>query len=593
MATALPFDPGIRHLLAPKTLAMRRRFGAAATVARALGLGIAGLLFYAVLFAVLFRLLLYFRAAAGLGEVLAGKLLGLILLGFLSILVLSNIVTALSSFFLAHDLELIVAAPADSVRVYLARLAETITHSSWMVVAVLVPVLAAYGVVYRGGWLFAAVAVITLASYITIPGVLGAAITLVLVNVFPARRARDLLALVGLFGVAGFVVVIRLMRPEQLARPEGFRSLVDFIALLDTPRSAWLPSEWAAQALLAALPGRGAVSAGLEATASPGASGLARFAATLPELFPLLLLASTAAALLVLGAWLHERLYREGFSRAQEGAELRTADSPRKPWLEHALALLRLGPRSRALVAKDVRSFFRDTTQWSQLVLLVALVAVYVYNVKVLPLYTGEQVGFFLVNVISFLNLGLAGFVLAAVAARFLFPAVSLEGRTLWLLRSSPIELRRLLWTKFWVGLTPLLLLALALTAVTNWVLDVGPFMMALSLASIGVITFAIAALALGFGALFPQFDTDNAAEISTGFGGFLFMMVTIVYLGVVISAEAWPVYALLRARLSGQGAPGHLTLVVAAGLGFALLVSGAAVLIPLRLAVRRVAELE
>ncbi len=576
-ATTLAAGPSLRHLLAPKALATRRRFGAAASVARALVLGSAGTVFYALLFAVLYRLLVYFRAAAGLGEVLAGKLLGLILVGFLAILVLSNVVAALSSFFLAQDLELIAAAPADGVRVYLARLFETVTHSSWMVVVVLIPVLAAYAVVYHGGWLFAGVAVTGLAAYLLIPAVLGAAITLVLVNVFPARRTRDLFALIGLFGTAGVVVLVRVLRPEQLARPEGFRSLVDFIAVLDTPRSTWLPSEWAAQAFLAALPGR-AGDAGVAVT---------------PDFFPLLLLVSTAAALLVLGAWLHQRLYREGFSRAQEGAALRAAAAPRTPRLERTLAALGLAPRGRALVAKDIRSFFRDPTQWSQLVLLAVLVAVYVYNVKVLPLYTGEQVGFFLVNVIAFLNLGLAGFVLTAVAARFLFPAVSLEGRTLWLLRSSPLQLRRLLWTKFWIGVTPLLALALALTAITNWVLSVGAFMMALSLVSIAVITFSIAALALGFGALFPQFDTDNAAEISTGFGGFLFMMVATGYLATVVAAEAWPVYAFLRARLAGGGLDPHRALAVALGLGFALLASAVAVFLPLRLAVRRIGELE
>ena len=86
---------------------------------------------------------------------------------------------------------------------------------------------------------------------------------------------------------------------------------------------------------------------------------------------------------------------------------------------------------------KELRLFFRDTTQWSQLILLAVLVVVYVFNIKYLPL-RGEGVTFFLVNVIPFLNLVLAGFVLASVAARFIFPSVSLEGRTLWLLRSSP-----------------------------------------------------------------------------------------------------------------------------------------------------------
>jgi ABC-2 type transport system permease protein len=248
---------------------------------------------------------------------------------------------------------------------------------------------------------------------------------------------------------------------------------------------------------------------------------------------------------------------------------------------------------TRSLVAKDIRTFFRDTTQWSQLILLIVLVVIYVYNIKVLPLWTGEEVGFFLTNVVAFLNLGLAGFVLAAIAARFLFPAISLEGRTLWLLKSSPLDLTRLLWTKYWVGVTPLLVLAVALTAGTNYILRVGPFMMTLSLISIVMITFAIASLALGFGAIFPRFETDNAAEISTGFGGLLFMMSAVAYLGIMIVLEAWPVYSVLYAQSQGLGVSAGQSTGLAIGLGAALAVSIAAILLPLRAARRRVEQLD
>ena len=37
--------------------------------------------------------------------------------------------------------------------------------------------------------------------------------------------------------------------------------------------------------------------------------------------------------------------------------------------------------------------------------------------------------------------------------------------------------------------------------------------------------TLALAGLALGFGTLFPQFETENAAQIPTSFGGLVFMM--------------------------------------------------------------------
>jgi ABC-2 type transport system permease protein len=562
-------QPSVLQLLSPKWRAARRRMASEGNAFRVLVMGFVGLIFFSIVFGIIYRVLGHFRATPGVGDLLAGKLLALILLAFLSILLLSNIITALSSFFLARDIELISAAPVDSVRVYAARFIETVVNSSFMMLIVLLPILLAFGVSYGFSIAFIAVTVVALLSFLVLPAVVGTALTLVLVNVFPARRARELLALIALFGAAALITMFRLLRPEQLARPEGFRNLVDFIAALRTPQSIWLPSEWTAQAILGPL-----------GAADNGA-----------DLFPLLLLVSTAAAFLVMGAWLHGRLYRDGLSRSQEGAELQDgAGSKRRRRIEDWLGAVPVTTRS--LVAKDIRTFFRDTTQWSQLILLVVLVAVYVYNVKVLPLFSGEEVGFFLINVVSFLNLGLAGFVLAAIAARFLFPAVSLEGRTLWLLRSSPLALRSLIWSKYWVGITPLLVLALALTIGTNLILKITGFMMVLSVVSIIVMTFAISSMALGFGAVFPKFDTENMAEIPTSFGGMLFMMTATAYLGVVIALQAWPVYAILQTRQTGPVSSGQLTY-LAVSLAVAAVISLVAIILPLRVAAQRIELLD
>ena len=152
-------------------------------------------------------------------------------------------------------MELLVSAPVDSVRLYGARLVETIVDSSWMVALLAIPLLAAYGVVYGAGWPFYGLAVATIIPYLVLPAVLGSALTLMLVNVFPAGRTRDLLALIGLFAAAGVVALFRFLRPERLVRPEEFRDLVDFMAVLRTPSSPWLPNEWAAQSLMSQLTG--------------------------------------------------------------------------------------------------------------------------------------------------------------------------------------------------------------------------------------------------------------------------------------------------------------------------------------------------
>jgi len=523
-----------------------------------------GTLFWLAVFRVLYVILRYFRGVEELGPLLAGKLLGLVLLSFISILVLSNVITALSSFFLAKDLDLLVSAPVDWLRIYLAKLGETLLHSSWMVALMAVPILTAYGVIYHGGPLFAPFAVLTLFPMLVVPAVAGSAVTLVLVNVFPARRTRDLLSIVALGAAGGLILLLRVIRPERLASPEGFRNLLDFIAVLRTPTSPFLPSEWATKAIMTFL--RGEV-----------------------DPLPLVLLWTTAAALVTIGAMLHRALFASGFTKAQEGAERFV----RGEWWRWTVGTLLgfLPVAKREFVLKDVKLFFRDTTQWSQLILLAVLVVVYLFNIKALPLHRGEQVGFFYVTLVSFLNLGLAGFVLAAIAARFIFPAVSLEGRHMWLLRSSPLELKTLLWSKYWVGTVPLLVLALLLTGLTNVLLQVRSFMMVVGMLTIGGLTFAIAALALGFGALYPQFETENAAQIATSFGGLVYMMATIALLGAVLRALWTAVYAYVRAVYEGQ--PVVVDAWMISWFAVAAALCAAATVLPLWVGLRRMERFE
>ena len=555
------------HILQPKwrtALTRARQERKSGGTGKAIVLAVVGLLFWAAVFGVLLRVLRYFRGVQEIGALLAGKLLSLSLLSFVSVLLLSNVITALSAFFLAKDLDLLVSSPVDRVRIYVAKLGETLLHSSWMVALMTVPIFAAYAVVYRGGWLFPLVAVGAFLPFLVLPAVIGSATTLILVNVFPARRTRDLLSLIALGAAAGIILLFRIIRPEQLARPEGFRNLLDFITVLRAPTSPLLPSEWVTKSVMGYLGGP-------------------------MDWLPLYLLWSTAAAAVVLGALLHTRLYHTGFTKAQEGAE-RFVRGGLWQWALGGL-LKPLGAARREFVLKDLKLFFRDTTQWSQLILLAALLVVYLFNIRALPLFRGEQVPFYTVSIVSFLNLGLAGFVLASIAARFIFPAVSLEGRQMWLLRSSPLELRALLWSKYWVGTIPLLVLALAITVLTNVLLKASPFMMAVGVSTIVLLTLAISALALAFGALYPQFETENAAQIPTSFGGLVFMMATITLLAVVIVIESVPVYGYLRAAFNHQ--PLHVSPLMLGAFALVIAVCVGATVVPLRIALRKIEQFE
>jgi ABC-2 type transport system permease protein len=558
--------PGLWIVLGPKWQAARTRLRQqrAGAGPRFLLLALLALAFWSGVFGVVYRVLRYFRGVADIGDLLSTKLLGLALLAFSSILLLSNVITALSSFFLAKDLDLLAASPLHSIRFYLAKLVETTLHSSWMVALLAVPLFAAYGIVYGGGVLWPVIVVAAFVPFLVLPAVVGSTLTLLLVNIVPARRAKELLSLVAIGAAGGLVLLLRLAQPEQLVRPEGFRSLADFVRMLETPTNPLLPSEWAMRMLM---------------------NWLLRVA----DPRPVAALWGSAVVALVAGGILFRWRYRHAFSKAQEGAP---PTGGGRGWAAALGALLGWLPAERReFILKDARLFFRDPTQWSQLILLGVLVVVYLFNIQALPVFSGEQVPPTVVTLVVFLNLGLAGFVLAAIAARFLFPSVSLEGRQMWLLRSSPLDLRSMLWSKYWIGTVPLLVLALVITTVTNLILRASPFMTLVSEATMVLFTLAASALALSFGAFYPRFDTENAAQIPTSFGGLVYMMASVLLLALVIMLEAPAVATRVQAEQAGTTMQWDAGLLVP--LAAAVVLCCAATLLPLRLALARMEQLE
>jgi len=484
-----------------------------------------GLLFWVGIFIVFFRVLLYFQGIEAIGDILAAKLLSMVFLCLFSILIFSNIVTALSTYFLSDDLGAIISYPISFGEIYFSRFIETIVNSSWMVLFFGFPVFLAYGMVYQPGPSYYLMLIAVLIPFFLTPAGIGSIMTLLLVTLLPARRLKDILILLSISLFVALYIFFRLLQPERLVDPEAFSGLMDYIASLQAPASPFLPSQWAVDCLSPILLG--------------GKSNL----------FFLGLLWITGLAILAIGEEIFSRMYFEAWSKSQEA---KTAKISRSKFVNSMLNFFvrPFSPTTQALLIKDLKVFFRDTHQWPQLFLIIALIAIYLYNFRVLSLDKSPLPTFYLQNLVSFLNLGLAGFVLAAVAVRFSFPAVSMEGKSFWIIRSAPLELKGFVQTKFWMNFFFLFILAEILTIYSNYLLNATRFMMILSAVTIGLMTFGITSLGIGLGAYFPRFKVANVAQIPTGFGGVVYMILAMGFIGLIVILEARPVYILFMARL-------------------------------------------
>ncbi|PYQ03146.1 MAG: hypothetical protein DMF82_14045 [Acidobacteria bacterium] len=473
-----------------------------------IGLGVA-----AAIFAVVFWLTWQLDYYEELGDYLIRLGLSWLFLTFLSFLAFSGIVTALSTFFLSEDLRLLVAAPVAPARLFYSRFTKTVGQASWMVATFMGPVLLAVGIARCAGPLYYLAGLLSLLPFVVIPVALGSMVTLFLVNVFPARRARDVLMLMGLLFAVSLVMLLRFLRPERLLNVESLPDVTAFFATLQSPVTPLLPSFWAGETVFSGL--QGSVD-WLHAGA----------------------LWTTALAFTVIARAAFGRYYFTGWSKAQEA---RKARFTRMRALDHLAHRLPVRPLGRSLLLKDVKVFLRDTTQWSQLLLLLALVLVYLYNFRVLDLERIPYMGTMVKNVYAFVNLAMASFVLSAVAVRFVFPAVSAEGPAFWIIRTAPIPMRSFLWSKFWTGLVPILMLAEALTIVSNRFLGADPFLRVLGAVAVFFMTFALVGLATGMGAQHPRFNAENTTQVAGSYGGIAFMVLAVLYILAMIALLAWP----------------------------------------------------
>jgi ABC-2 type transport system permease protein len=515
-------------LLSVRMLALKNSISSADRGARkkALVMIAVGLIFWTLMFVLSSRVLSYFRSTEIIGDILANYLLSMLFLTFFSLLVFSNIITSLSNLYLSADLELCHSSPASLEEVFISRVIFTLFDSSWMVIIFGLPVMMAYGWVFKPGPLFYFDLFHLGFALSIIASAIGILITVTLVSIFPAQKTRDIIMIFMVFAVIALYLMFRMIRPERLVDPDAFFSIMQYVSVLEAPDHPFLPTNWITGVLWSHISRRAGGS----------------------NLFNIMLLWSTAIALMVINTWVAGAVYFNGFSKSQEAKRRRAG----KGFLDMAVRLMKkpMGEDTGAILEKDVRIFFRDNTQWSQLLLLGALVAVYLYNFSVLPLERSAIRLDFLQNTVAFLNLGLASFVLASISVRFVFPAVSSEGKSFWIIRKSPLSIKRFLVGKYLIYIFPMLLLGEILIIATNRLLDVSLFMMVLSSVTMFFSVFAIVSLGIGLGALYPRFKYENITQVSTGFGGLVYMIISAIYMAVIIMLEAGPVYIFFNADL-------------------------------------------
>ncbi|MGI6460612.1 MAG: putative ABC transporter permease subunit [Candidatus Hydrogenedentales bacterium] len=496
-----------------------------------------------------------------LGKLLMGSLLSVLTLALFLMLMFSNVLIAFSTFYRTREMAFLIQSPLPLHSLFIARLAECIAFSSWASAYLGSPLILAYGLVTEASPALYLAAVLVFLPFVVIPAALGTMLTMFLARLFPVVKKWVLIALAAC-AVAG---VFFYLRDKLLAGDESAERILTLVfGAASRTQSPFLPSHWAAQAILTAASGDYSRSA-----------------------FDLLLLLSNALFFSWLAMQAAEILFYPGWSalKGLEHQRFRPLDRGLLGGLER---LLRALPNpARSLIIKDVKLFWRDPTQWSQFLIFFGIMAVYVANLRNRSaMLDAEAYRTFIVS----LNLGACSLITATLTSRFVYPLVSLEGQRFWLLGLAPFTFRQLIWQKYWMCAATTALFSTVIVTLSCIILRMEPLPFFLSMYSMTLVNLGLAGMSVGLGSLYPNFNEDNPARIVSGMGGTLNFLLSIAYITLVVAGQT---FMLQWKRFSGAGGSMSYWGAFAAVVGFTAVLTAAATLVPMRLGLRNLEQME
>lgn len=455
----------------------------------------------------------FFRGHEPFGSLLIDQSFYLFNMALFVMLMISSGTSAFTSMFRSKETVFLATQPVYWKEIYFIKLLESIWLSSWSFFFVVIPFMIAYGIHKEVEPVF--FSMLCLCFYlpmVVLAGTLGTIIATFTVWFLPDKRRRKIALITLIVGIAWWMMKTH----PEFVKEQGSISgiLTGYLPNVSFAQNAFLPSFWVTKGILIL-----------------GASHTQQALDFNDGLFYFGLLLSNAMFFFIPALSIANRLYPATYLKLQDYGD---ADAVKKRLVNSRLETLfdKVAWPSRAsmgFLEKDIKTFVRDPSEWSQLIIFFGLLLLYFSNLKNLEFHVLVD---FWRNMVFVLNTVGTYIVLSSFSMRFVFPMISLEGARAWMIGVAPIRFTSVLLVKLVLGTFVSMLLTLPLVFFSGWMLDISLGKLFYTLVLGFFVCVALTGLSVGFGARFPNFKSNNPSEIISGFGGSMLLITHLIYLG-------------------------------------------------------------
>ncbi len=493
----------------------------------------------------------------------------------------NGIVISFNTYYQSKEMEILLTSPIGRTPLFFSRLLETHMRASWMLVVFGFPLLVSCGLLYHANLFYYVYALVLFGAFSTLSVNIGVGLTIILSSIFHVRRLKKMFFSGGVVVVVFLVILMRVFKPERLVNPELFANLALFINEMKRPSFILLPNRWLSESLFNLL-------------------GNAFNANTLIYVSLLVL---TAYVTTVLSMVTFGRYHYRGWALLQEGGIIHRKeallDSPltrlaRKIACSRPVQTLSrmLGEESRTMIMKDFLFQIRDVKTVHQMIIVLSLIIIYLLSVAALPL-NWEGYAVQLKYLISFFNLGLILIIVASLCSRLVYPAVTSEGTSLWMVKTSPITPKRYIVTKYLFFVIPIVLIGQLLAISSSLMIGVDGTFTLLKSVTTALLSLSLSGLAVFFGTSDMRHARSETHRTEGRTESTAFMLVSLFLIFFTLALEIAPAFLYFLKESQMSGFTTKAWLVIGGTTIFLLLMNLSVTVFSLRLSIKKVEELQ
>jgi len=427
---------------------------------------------------------------------------------------IGNIVVSYSTFFKTREVAFLITSPISFTKLFLIKFLDNFFYSSSTLLLMVTAALTGYTSYFGLPWYFIPFAVIFLIiPFMFIAGTLGAITLLVIMRFAATFGIKKVLLSIALVYASAIILFYIFSSPVQLVTKvfEYFPNINNYFGFLESPFIKLLPNHWVADALY------------WIATGKYFAAGwYVYLLVTVSILFFLF-------ALILAKNW----FYKTWLVFLNLSSEL----SVKKRKINNGIFSFEkkssLKPIREALLKRELLMFIREPSQWTHFLVMAFLITIFILSLSNIDAMILNAYNSYLKTLIYLIIYLFNVFLIASMSLRFIFPLVSLEGETIWKIRSAPVNHKKLLLTRLFLYFSVIFIIGQLLNFVSNYQFSIT--LAAISQLNTAFVTITLVSFNFGMGAAYANYKEKNPIRVASSQGASLTFLFTIIYLVFLI----------------------------------------------------------